>query len=402
MKTLHNFYLLAVMAFLLGAACSNNDPDEQPEPPEEPQEPVNFMDTASLETVLLNLREYIPTWEELEGFTSEAQRLPIPTFEKRALSWYGVENDGGPFDTSQEWMPQVLAYNKNLIDQFGANMSTALMSPLPPFTLEDGGEITFPMEGDLLDKKLRSATVLFLYEKSLGLPSTFVNFYPPHQESEVFETRAEFYQWLDTKFLPEKEAEAKAAELMKAEKYMPWPLEFELFITDIGGIYDDGFLAQSSPEEVLEFANDVKARIFNTVRPHFQGNLVAHLFHNYTNRPEHNYWDQMSYEGFDEIHFAYFPQFDLETTARDLDTQLSHYAKIVQNSGNIPWLASEISVFEWYIEDGKMEEYEKDLYELVFTKLETAPIPPKGISPAGGYMKTQAAIDYVKNYFASH
>lgn len=400
MKTYKNLLLLMLLA-MMAIACSQ-DPDEEPEEPEVPEDPVAFMDTASLASVVGNLVEYIPSWEELERFTDEAERLPIPAYEKRALAWYGVENDGGPFDTSADWMPQVLAFNKDLIEEFGSNMSVALMSPLPPFTPAGGGEFTYPLQPESLDLKLRATTVLFLYEKSLGLPTTFVNFYPPHVETERFATEAAFYQWLEERFLPEKEAEAKAAELMKAEKYMPWPLEFELFITDIGGIHDDGFLAQSSDQEILDFANDVKTRIFNTVRPHFNGKLVAHLYHNYTNRPDQNFWDQMSYTGFDEIHFAYFPQHDVETTARDLDVQLSHYYKIIENSGNIPWLASEISAFEWYIEDGKLEEYEKDLYELIFTKLEAATIPPKGISPAGGYMKTEAARQYVREYFARH
>ena len=402
MKKLQNFYLLAILAFLLGAACSGNDPDEMPELPEEPEEEVNFMDTASLKSVVLNLFDYIPTWQELERFTAEAERLLIPAYEKRALSWYGLPDEDGPFDSSQEWMPQVLAYNKSIIDQFGSNMSVALMAGLPPFVNPDGSELNYPLPPDVIDARMRATTVLFLYEKSLGLPVTLVNFYPPSQETERFATEADFWNWFDTRFLPEKEAEAKAAEIMKAEKYIPWPLEFELFITDVGGIYDEGFLAQSSPEEVLAFAEEVKNRVLNTVKTHFQGQVVAHLYHNYSNRPEANYWDQMSYAGFDKLHFAIFPAVDVETTARQLEVQLEHYTKIIQNSGNIPWIASEISVFEWYVEDGKMEEYEKDLYETVFTMLENAPIPPKGISPAGGYMFTEAAREYVRNYFATH
>lgn len=64
-------------------------------------------------------------------------------------------------------------------------------------------------------------------------------------------------------------------------------------------------------------------------------------------------------------------------------------------------MANDVSVFEWYVEDGKLLEYEKDMYEAALNKLESASIPPKGISAAGGYMKTEAARDYLREFFAS-
>lgn len=391
-------YLMLALWFL-AMACETGT-DEIPLEPVEPEDPVSFMDTASLKSVVLNLVDYIPTWQELERFTENAERLPIPAFEKRALAWLGTEGDGNPF--SSNYMEDVLVFNNELIEEFGGNMSSALMSPVPPFSGPNGEEITYPIQPDILDKKMRAVTASFLYEKSLGLPVTFVNFYPPSVESEKFATKEAFYDWFENRFLPEKVAEAKAAEIMKAEKLMPWPLEFELLINDFGGIFDEGFLSASSEEEILAFAEDVKTKVLNAVKAHYNGIVVAHLFNNYFQRPDYHYWDRMSYSGFDEIHFALFPPFDVEATEAYMDEQLIHYSKIIQNSGNIPWLASEISVFEWYVEPGKMEEYEKGLYETVFIKLENATIPPKGISPAGGYMKTQEAREFVRAYFDTH
>lgn len=389
-----------MLSFWLLAIACQPEADERPEEPiEEPEEPVAFMDTASLKSVVLNLVNYIPSWEELERFTATAERLPVPVYEKRALAWLGLEGDNR---FTGDYMKAVLGFNNELIEEFDGNMSSALIAPLPPFSGSNGEEITYPIQPDILDAKLRAATVSFLYEKSLGLPVTFVNFYPPHVESEKFATRESFYDWFDNRFLPEKIAEAKAAEIMKAEKYMPWPLEFELLINDIGGIFDDGFLSQSSNEEILAFASDVKTRILNAVKAHYNGIVVAHLYNNYYLRPDYHYWDEMSYTGFDEIHFALFPPFDVEGTEAYMDVQLAHYARIITNSDNIPWVASEISVFEWYVQSGKMEEYERGMYEATFKKLENAPIPPKGISPAGGYMKTDAARQYVREYFATH
>ena len=110
----------------------------------------------------------------------------------------------------------------------------------------------------------------------------------------------------------------------------------------------------------------------------------------------------MSYTGFDELEFAIFPPFDAETTNTYMDVQLENYQKIIENSGNLPWVASEVSVFEWYVEDGKFEEYEKAMYEATFNKLENASNPPRGISAAAGYMKTEAAKQYLKEYFSRH
>lgn len=381
------------------AACSNES-ESDPIPDPDPDDFGVFMDTASIKSVALNLINYIPTWEELERFTDDAERLPIPTYEKRALAYLDPTGQTNLFEGDH--MRKLLEYNQSFVEEFGGNMSSALISPLPPFFQADGSEIPFPIPLDILDEKLRAATVSILYEKTLGLPVTLVNFYPPHIEREKFDTKQEFENWFEVKFLPEKEAEAKAGELMKAEKYMPWPLEFELFITDIGGIGDEGFLEGASDEEILSFAEDVKTRIFNTVRAHYNGNIVAHLYNNYYQRPQAHFWDQMSYSEFDELHFAIFPAFDVEGTNLMLDEQLVHYQKIIENSGNIPWIAAELSVFEWYVEDGKLEEYEKALYETILTRLENSAIPPKGVSPAGGYMKTEAARNYIREFFASH
>lgn len=361
---------------------------------------LSFMDTATLEEVVKNLVEYIPTWEELERFTDDAIRLPIPQFEKRALAW--IEPDGQTNPFQGDHMQNVLNFNQGFIDQFGGNMSSALMAPLPPFFGPNGEENIYPIPLTYLDEKLRAVAVSFLYEKSLGLPVTFVNFYPPHIESEKFASKAAFEQWFEDRFLPEKRAEAAAAEIMKAEKFMPWPLEFELFITDIGGIGDGGFLEGSSADDILDFATDVKNRILAAVKSNYSGRVVAHLFNNYHQRPESHFWDRMTYEGFDEIHFAIFGNFDVEGTLNALDEQLIHYAKIVQNSGDIPWIASEISMFESNIQAGKLNEIEKELYESVFARLETASIPPKGISPAGGYLRTARAREFVRDYFATH
>lgn len=397
MKKLLNLIMIA--ALLMFWACSENaDMDPQPEVPID-EFPENFYDTASLTTILKTLGDTIPSWEALARFTNEAEYLELPAFEKRALAWFNPDGEENEFNNPEyDYITNLINYNQSLIDDFGSNESAALFTSVPPYGGPDGGEIIVPYPLDHLDKKLRAATVLFLREKEMGLPTVFVNFYPPFIDMPVFNSKSEFETWFVEKYLPEKEAEAKAAEMMKAEKYIPWPLEFELFITQLGGIYDDGFLANAPEEEILEFANDFKNRVLSAVKAQYNGIVVAHLYTNYEIE-ERRFWNKMSYAGFDELEFAIFPPFDVATTNTYMDFQLENYQKIIENSGNLPWVASEVSVFEWYVEDGKLEEYEKDMYQAAFNKLLNASNPPRGISAAAGYMKTQAAKNYLKEFF---
>lgn len=398
MKKLFNLFWFTIL--LLALACTDN-PDTEPGIPDE-EVAANFYDTASLTSILKKLADSIPSWDMLRKFTDEAEYLQLPAFEKRALAWFNPDGTENEFNNPEyDYLTNLINYNQSLIDDFGANESSALFTSVPPYSGPDGGDIVVPYPLDILDKKLRSTAVLFLREKEMGLPTILVNFYPPSVESPVFKSQAEFETWFVERYLPEKEAEAKAAEIMKAEKYIPWPLEFELFVTQLGGIYDEGFLANASEDEILSFANDFKERVLSTVKAHYNGIVVAHLYTNY-GVEERKFWNRMSYTGFDELEFAIFPPFDVETTNSYMDIQLENYQKIIENSGNLPWVASEVSVFEWYVEDGKFEEYEKAMYEAAFNKLLDFNNPPVGISAAGGYMKTIAAKEYVKQFFESH
>lgn len=397
MKNLQYLLLMGMLAFLLGAACSENNPDEMPEPPEEPTLPVDPYDTASIGWVLSQIMNYIPTWEELEKYTDTAQFQPIPSFSKR-VGIYGEELGNRYGD---DYLGGLLADLDGVYDFFGANESSVGFNDMPPFYQVDE-EFIVPYPLDRLDQKLRASVVMHLYESSRGRATQLVNFYPPFAVWGNFATKADFDAWFESKFLPEKEAEAKAAELMKAERFIPWPLELEVMVRKVGGVGNGGFLDGASPEEMLAFGNELKTRIYNTVRPHYSGRLVAHVHNNYFNGPPSDYWDQMTYSEFDEIQFAFFPPFDPETTEAYMDEQLTHYMKILQNSGNLPWLAAEVSVFEWYVENGKMLEHEPGMYQVALEKIDAAPVPPSGIASPAGYMRTEEARQLLKQYLATH
>jgi hypothetical protein len=338
---------------------------------------------------------HIPSWTELKPLTDAAVRLPYPSYQKRALSG---SDEIQPADGN--YTREALENWDYLWSTYGPNISPAFTSVVPPFVLPGGGDLTYPLPPTILDEKLRSITTMYLREKSLGRPTTFINFWPPDWDWDQFSSESTFHQWIDTQFLPNKIEEAKAAERMKVEYYVAWPLEFELFIKKHGGLGDGGFLDAMTDTEILTLATDLKNKIRDEIKKHFHGKLVAHIYTNYYWVPAT--WEaQLTFEGYDEIWAAIFPQGDVALTADYVDAQIAAYTNIVRNSGNIPWAANEISIFEKSFPDADLSAIEKELLETVFTKLENASPAPIGIAPAIYPLSTQAAKDYVISYFSS-
>tara|TARA_B100000029_G_scaffold424085_1_gene431608 strand:- start:1038 stop:2456 length:1419 start_codon:yes stop_codon:yes gene_type:complete len=354
------------------------------------------VEDVTIQSLADNLMNHIPSWTELKPFTDAATRLSYPSYQKRALIW-GADIQPSDGNYARD---QMVLYDKTWND-YGANISGALSSVVPPFVAPGGGDLTYPLPTNILDEKLRSITTMFLREKSLGRLTTLINFWPPSWDPDPFTSEAAFNDWIDNQFLPNKVEEAKAAERMKMEYYVAWPLEFELFIKNFGGLGDGGFLDSMSEGQILTFATNLKNKIRDAIKQHYTGKLAAHIYNNY-------YWqsatwqDDLTYEGFDEIWAAFFPQGDVQTTAAYTDAQITAYTTIVQNSGSIPWVATEISIFDEYFPNADLNAIEKDLLETVFTKLEVASPAPVGIGVAtGSKLRTQAARDYVKSYFSS-
>ncbi len=353
------------------------------------------VEDVSIQSLADNLMNHIPSWTELKPLTDAAVRLPYPSYQKRALSG---SDEIQPADGN--YTREALENWDYLWSTYGPNISPAFTSVVPPFVLPGGGDLTYPLPPTILDEKLRSITTMYLREKSLGRPTTFINFWPPDWDWDQFSSESTFHQWIDTQFLPNKIEEAKAAERMKVEYYVAWPLEFELFIKKHGGLGDGGFLDAMTDTEILTLATDLKNKIRDEIKKHFHGKLVAHIYTNYYWVPAT--WEaQLTFEGYDEIWAAIFPQGDVALTADYVDAQIAAYTNIVRNSGNIPWAANEISIFEKSFPDADLSAIEKELLETVFTKLENASPAPIGIAPAIYPLSTQAAKDYVISYFSS-
>lgn len=346
---------------------------------------------TSLDTWLSGLQNTIPSWDEIDCFIGENERLPQPNITVRGLASSGVVPT-----TGNDYFSSVLEYWDGLTEDYSGNLSSQVFGMLPPYYPNSWNEETG--QELYLDERLRAAAVVYTREKQLGLPILMIAFSPPELESPVFNDSDEFFSWLREVFIPVKIQEAQAAELIKVESYVPWPLEMEVFIRDLGGEGNNGFIESMSDNEKIQFAQTVIDEIRDAVRPHFTGTLVAHSYHNYWQAG--TIWNQLSYDGFDEIHFAFFATCDVESTSAYMDAQLQNYQMVVENSGNLPWQANEISVGDHLFNcDTPLETIEQEVYQTIFEKLMNANNPPIGLSVATVEILTDDTRQYIQSYF---
>lgn len=397
---MHNFqfrYTPAIL-FLVGllSACgggsdgSNNDGGNNNEQQGNNEEQVVDECTTTLDTWISDLQNTIPSWDEIDCFIGDNERLTKPAMTVRGLASSGV------ISPSMDYFAEVLDYWDTLSADYSGNLSSQVFGMLPPYYVDSWNPDTG--QEYYLDERLRAAAVAYTREKQLGRPILMIAFTPPQLESPVFDDSDEFFTWLRNVFIPVKIQEAQAAELIKVESYVPWPLEMEVFIRDVGGDGNGGFLESMTDGEKIQFGQSIINEIRDAVRPHFSGTLVAHSYHNYWQAG--TVWNQLSYDGFDEIHFAFFATCDVESTSAYMDAQLANYQMVVENSGNIPWQANEISVGENLFNcDTPLDTIEQQVYQTIFEKLMNAENPPIGLSVSTVDILTEDARQYIQSYF---
>lgn len=346
--------------------------------------------SISLETWISDLQNTIPSWDEADCFTSENVRLEQPAMIVRGLA------NSAAISPGTDYFASVLDYWDGLAEDYHGNLSSQVFGMLPPYNVNSWNEETG--QELYLDERLRSAAIAYTREKQLGLPILMIAFSPPELESPNFSDTDEFFSWLRDVFIPVKIQEAQAAERIKVESYVPWPLEFEVFIRDLGGEGNSGFIEAMNDSEKIAFAQSVIDEIRDAVRPHFSGTLVAHSYHNYWQAG--TIWNQLSYDGFDEIHFAFFATCDVESTSNYMDAQLENYQIVIENSGDIPWQANEISVGDNLFNcDTSLADIEQQVYQTIFEALIDAENPPVGLSVATIEILTDDARQYIQSYF---
>lgn len=328
-----------------------------------------------------------PTWEELNCFTQDLARFEKPTFIKRIL----LGSDTLP-ENATAWIVH-LEQIEDTWEQWPINVGNTLPGPMPPYI--EGR--TYPMTAEALDLEMRSYAAVLLEEKLTHNRSLyFAHFWPPYAVNG-FDSAEAYQTWLEDIYLPELEVVSDAAEFVKAEYFIPYLLEVEQLANGLGEWFD-----VLSEEEKLAIGQEFIDRVYDTVRPRYNGVLVASSYTRYTVTGD--FWMNLSFAEYDQIDFAIFPQCDLEVTEAYVDDQLENYMTIVARD-SVPYMISELTVyreslFENACPSFDFEANEAALYQLVFDKLDALPIAPIGLS--AGTPHTDDARATMEAFFNSH
>lgn len=349
--------------------------------------PDTVVCAESIDVLVQGLADKTPTWEELACFTEDLPRFEAPAFVKRIL----LGSDTLP-ENATAWQVH-LEQIEQTWQEWPINVANSLPGPMPPH-LVNGELRTYPMTPEGLDLEMRSYATVLLYEKLVhGRPLFFSHFWPPEAVKE-FDTYQDYLAFMEDVYLPELEAVADAAEFVKAEYFLPFLLEAEVYVNGLGEWIDD-----LGEVEKLAIAQDFVDRVHETVRPRYNGILIAHSYATYSAFGD--YWSNISYSRYDFMNFALFPQCNIEVTEQYLDNQFGHYMTIVSRD-SIPYFINELTVMEKYFfcEDFDLEAQEAALYEAVLAKIDSQPIAPVGLS--AGAPRSAEARQVLKDYFNAH
>jgi hypothetical protein len=390
--------LLSLLLLTLSFGCGGGS-SEAPEVPPSGDDGGGEDNTCntSLTTYISNLHLEVPSWQQLECFTDNVERFNTPTYIKRMLASSPQSSQN---DVSQTANNSLVRWH-DLYTDFGANVSSALLKSAPPFTGTNGETITYPLSAANADVIFRSAATMFLYEKTLGRPVVWVNFYPLNDNSTAFNTQADFENWVSDQLLPEKILEAQAAEIIKAEYYIPFPIEFEIFFKKYTGFTNGGFSDSLSESDFVQLGQSVIDQIHDAVRPHFGGKLIAHLYNSAAG--DDMFLQNLTYSQYDEFFIALFPQCDLATTSTYMDAQMNYFMPVVARDG-LPWQLSELTVQRVLFDACDNSDYdaiEADIYSRVFDKLDALERSPVGVQIGSQDLTTEAAKQIIIDYFNS-
>lgn len=350
--------------------------------------------TTSLDSYIENLHNEVPSWEQLECFTNDLQRLTLPSFSKRMLDSISEINSGN----IEQAASMALQSWDQLYTDYGANLSSAFKAG-PPYTTENGNDLSYPLDSATADYVFRGSALLYIKEKQLGRPVVFTHFYPISDVPPTFSSQAEFQQWFDEQLIPEQILAAQTAEKIKAEFFIPFPIEFEIFFKKYTEYGEGGFIDAMSQDEIVAFGQALLDQIAAAVRPHYDGVLVAHTYNSVAGQD--TFLAQMTYAAFDILYIALFPQCDIATTESYLDDQLDYYMPIIQRDG-LAWQASEITVFPHLFDacdNVNFADIEAEIYQTVFSKLDAAAVTPVGVQIGAYTLETEEAKQVIRDYF---
>jgi hypothetical protein len=355
---------------------------------------------TTLQTHIENLNDFsnpqIASWDDISCFTTDLVRLDSPEFYKMAHSGDTVPGtpDTQPAPTVLEWID----HWDDIYTSYGSNISPALMSPVPPWVDESGEEFEYPLSAELLDQKLRSASLIYINEKLKGRRIRFVQFYPPSADAQTgnFDDLESFHEFFTNRYVTEKVTEATIAELVKAEYYNPFPLEIEIFVKNLN------FSGSLTTSQQIQLAQDIIDELYVAVSPIYNGDIEVPSVGRYTSVDDE--WSVLDFSNYDLLAFGLFPECNLAITQDYLDIQIANFEAIVERD-QVPWIFSEIFINpELFTIEGCDQDFsaiEVNILNAVVTTMESTANDPIGAGFDQYLFVTEEARQFVVDYFAS-
>lgn len=325
----------------------------------------------------------VPTWEQLSAFFKDLKRLPCPKFEIRGGTALSAAGSMGEDLNGVEGSTKIVINSRRQASQkLPINISAANGVTLPPYLDENWKPITsYPLSATMYDKHLRVMAVAYLVEKRAGMPVSFHDLWPPLKYASwpVAKTVDEFWKWNREVYLPMKIKEAQTAELLKAEYYVPFPIEAERFFSEALQPY----LGKLPEAELFKLTQEWIDSVADAVRPYFKGRLTAQAYTYYDALGDS--MSELSFKKYDQLGFTIFPPGgDLEACKAYFRKQLGNYSKIIKKSG-IPWGVVEIDLYDSYFQQYGVkltDDFLAALYQELFNQLDA--MDPQPISFVAG------------------
>ncbi len=335
---------------------------------------------------------YVPTWTELNCFTSSQTRMPAPKF------FIQVADEPPSTDGTAEPRGSFFEFISDSISYFDdwpqSNANFLTLQEAPPYLT--GGK--FQYTSTEWDQKLRGMAAYGLYLKSLGQRVSVSYYYPPHLSEPgaglvpLFESPEELLEWWEQVYIPERIDLAEMAESIQAEYYQPWDVEPGQQLRAASDLFIDSM----TEDEQVALTQQMIDKLFAAIRPIYSGTLILITYDRFEFYP---HMKALDFSEWDQVHFVLFTEGDAEGTAYYLQKQLAGYAEIVQRDNLQNWAFQEVTVngdthqilLDQYPPYYQFEDIEVDIYQVLFDAFDAMPVQAHGIGFTTGHIETEAA-----------
>ena len=375
-------------------------------PPEIPLDevahPLAHVECPSLEQMWEVRYEFVARWDQIECHTGSLERYDLPEF--RAHDRFPVSGSDSnaqsiwPFSLEEllttldatDWKQydrsQYVGRDQDLWrimelleNSLSGNLAIMPMSAFPPYLDDFRNLMQYPPDDYWHDKSLRVFALYAIQRKRDGHPIEIADHYPDGMQAAPANNVAEFREWIDKVFVPQKIHEATIAELLKAEILIPFPLEIERWIQV------QPWAKTTSTQEKVATAQYVLDHVYNAVRPIFKGKLDVESYANYLPDRDGSGWKNLVFTDYDEVSFNLFPECDLEFSVMYTQNQMKHVMDIVLRD-DLKWW-----IHEWDFKNNvfeglcgtNMEEEAASIMEAMLDIIFAQPVQPFGIDYIG-------------------